>query len=162
MGLLDTIEAALAGGNPDQHFDQVVEQSSPNDLAPGVAAALRSDQTPPFGDMVGQLFGQSDSNQRAGMLNSLLRTLGPAALSSIAGGALGRVLGGQSHVTVEQANQISPDEAAQIAAHAERAQPNVVDDVSAFYAQHATLLKTLGGTALMIALAKMKQNQQYR
>lgn len=46
----------------------------------------------------------------------------------------------------------------EIAAHAERSQPGVVDQVSQFYAQHAGLIKMLGGAALAVTMAKMKDN----
>jgi hypothetical protein len=159
MGLLDVLQQALDGGNAEQHFDQAAQQASPGDLGAGLAAAMRSDQTPPFGDMVGQLFGQSNGAQQAGMLNQILASLGPAAAGAIGGGALSRVLQpGQTQITPEQASQLSPDEVAQIAAHAEQQRPGIVDEVSHFYAQHAGLIKVLGGTALMVALAKMKEN----
>ena len=38
----------------------------PSALANGIASAFRSDQTPPFGQMVSHLFGQSDPQQRKG------------------------------------------------------------------------------------------------
>ena len=49
-------------------FDHVAPQVSPEVLGDGIAEAFRSDQTPAFGNMVGQLFGNSDSSQRAGLL----------------------------------------------------------------------------------------------
>jgi hypothetical protein len=58
-------------------FDRVAQQAPREDVARGVTQALRSDQTPPFPQMVGQLFGHSDPNQRAGMLNQLISSLGP-------------------------------------------------------------------------------------
>jgi translation elongation factor EF-1alpha len=45
-----------------------------------------------------------------------------------------------------------------IAARAEEQHAGVIDEVSQFYAQHSGLIKTLGGAALAIALAKMKEN----
>jgi hypothetical protein len=48
----------------------------------------------------------------------------------------------------------------QMAAHAEKADPSIVDKASAFYAQHATLVKTLGGAALSIALVKVAERQK--
>ncbi len=159
MGLLDILQQALNSGNADAHFDQVAQNASSEDLSAGVAAAMRSDQTPPFGHMVGQLFGHSSSTQQAGLLNQILASLGPAALSGVAGGVLGRMLQpGQTRVTPDQASQLSPAQVTEIAAHAEQQQPGVVDQVSQFYAQHAGLIKVLGGTALMVALAKMKEN----
>lgn len=158
MGLMDILQSALAG-NPEQHFDEVSKTASPEELGAGVAGAMRSDQTPPFGDMVGQLFGHSSSSQQAGVLNQILASLGPAAFSGIAGGALGRMMApGQTQLTPDQASQLSPAQVKDIAAHAEKTQPGVVDQVGQFYAQHAGLIKMLGGAALAVMLAKMKEN----
>ncbi len=165
MGLMDILQSALgaAGGatsaNAEQHFDQVTRHASTDELGAGLAGAMRSDQTPPFGDMVGQLFGHSSPTQQAGMLNQILASLGPAAASALAGGALGKVLSpGQTQITPDQASQLSPAQVGDIAAHAQQAQPGIVDEVGQFYAQHAGLIKMLGGAALMVTLAKMKEN----
>ena len=104
MGLLDILQQyADPARAPDDrvhaHFDEVAQQSSPQALGNGVAAAFRSDATPPFGQMIGSLFGQSNPQQRAGILDQLVQVLGSGALSSIAGGALGRVLGGAGNAT---------------------------------------------------------------
>jgi hypothetical protein len=58
-------------------------------------------------------------------------------------------------VTPEQTAQISPNEVQQMAAHAERQNPSVVDRVSSFYAQHPQVMKAAGGLALTIALQHM-------
>ncbi len=162
MGLLDILQQVVAGANPgnaETHFDQVAQHASNDQLGAGLAAAMRSDQTPPFGNMVGQMFGQSSPNQQAGVLNQILASLGPAALSTIAGGVLGRVLSpGQTQLTPDQASQLSPAQVTEIAAHAEQAQPGVVDQVSRFYAEHSGLIKALGGAALLVTLAKMKEH----
>jgi len=159
MGLLDILQQAIGGNNADAHIDQVTQHASTDEIGAGLAAAMRSDQTPPFGDMVGQLFGNSSPQQQAGLLNQILATLGPAAASALAGGALGRVLQpGQTQLTPDQASQLSPDQVTQIAEHAQQQHAGVIDEVSQFYAQHAGLIKTLGGAALAIALARMKEN----
>lgn len=159
MGLLDILQQAVSGAHPDAHFDQAAQHASTDEIGAGLAAAMRSDQTPSFGHMVGQMFGQSSSTQQAGVLNQILATLGPAAISALAGGALGRMLQpGQTQITPDQASQLSPAQVTEIAAHAEQQQPGVIDRVSQFYAQHSGLIKVLGGTALMVALAKMKEN----
>ncbi|MEJ8823851.1 hypothetical protein WKW80_17710 [Variovorax humicola] len=163
MGLLDILQQVVAGagggGNPEAHFDQVTQHATPDQLGAGLAAAMRSDQTPPFGNMVGQIFGNSSPTQQAGVLNQILATLGPAAASAIAGGALGRMLApGQTQLTPDQASQLSPAQVTEIAAHAEQARPGVVDQVSQFYAQHSGLIKLLGSAALMVTLAKMKEH----
>jgi len=143
-----------------QHFEQVAQQAPPAVVSQGLAGAFRADQTPPFGQMVGQLFGNSDPQQRAGVLNQLLGALGPGMLGAGVGGSLGellRRLGGGSTVTPEQAESITPEQVQEVAHRAEQQHPGIVDKVSDFYAQHPTLIKTLGSAALAIALAKMAQ-----
>jgi hypothetical protein len=158
MGLLDLLQQAM-GGNAEKHFDAVAQQAPPDQLGAGLAAAMRSKETPPFGSMVSQMFGQSSPTQQAGVLNRILAALGPAAATGLAGGVLGKVLApGQSHITPEQAAQLSPDQVNVLATQAEQAHPGVVDQVSDFYGQHSGLIKVLGGAALAIALAKMKNN----
>ena len=161
MGLIDILQNALAGSEPEKHFDQVAQNASKDQLAAGIVGALRSDETPAFGNMVGQLFGNSSSNQQAGLLNQILNALGPTVAASIGGGVLGKLLRpGQSQITAEQASQLSPAQVTEIASHAEQAKPSVVDQVGSFYAQHSGLIKTLGGVALMVTMAKMKEHAE--
>ena len=165
MGLLDILQqysdpARVPQERVHEHFDEVARQAAPQDLGNGVAAAFRSDSTPPFGDMIGKLFGQSDPQQRAGILNQLVQVLGSGALSQVAGGVLGRVLGGSAGgsaptITPQQAEQISPADAAAIAEHAEKKDPSILDRAGEFYAEHPQLVKGLGAAALAIALGRM-------
>jgi hypothetical protein len=143
----------------DARFDEVAQQASPDELGAGVAEALRSDQTPPMGEMVSQLFGRSSSSQQAGLLNQILAALGPVVAGALANGALGRILRpGQTEVTPEQAKQVSPRDVTEIVNNAEKQRPEVADELGRFYAQHSGLIKTLGSTALLIALSKMRHN----
>jgi hypothetical protein len=162
--LLQQYLGGNAGANQAQatdDFDRVAQQAPRAEVARGVTEALRSDQTPPFPQMVGQLFGHSNPDQRAGMLNQLLSSVGPSLLSGGAGGILGSLLGGgQNRVTPEQASQLSPQQAQDIAAHAEQQNPGVVDQMGNFYSEHPTLVKALGGAALAIALGHMAQGMQ--
>jgi hypothetical protein len=170
--LLNQYLSGAAGGNHHQandDFDRVAQNAPPDILARGVTGALRSDQTPPFPQMVSQMFGQSNPNQRAGMLNQLLATLGPTVLASLANrgggglGGLGGLFGGgrmPAQVTPEQASQISPDEVRELAEKAEQQNPSIVDRMGDFYAQNPTLVKAIGGAALAIALGHMAQNMR--
>ena len=170
MGILDILQqytdpARAPTDRVDQHFDEVARQSDPRDLGNGVAAAFRSDATPPFGQMIGDLFGRSDPQQRAGILNQIIRSVGAGGLASIAGGVLGRVLGGAggnapTTITPEQASSISPQDAAVIAEHAEKKDPTIMDRAGEFYAQHPDLVKGLGAAALAIALGRMHSGQR--
>lgn len=163
--LLQQYLGGAQNANPSQatdDFDRVAQQAPRETLAQGVTQALRSDQTPPFPQMVSHLFGQGSPDQRAGMLNQILASAGPGVLSSVAGGALGKLFGGGAapQVTPEQASQVSPEQAQEIAAKAEQQDPGIVDRMGDFYAQHPTLVKALGGAALAIALGHMAQGMQ--
>ena len=121
-----------------------------------------ADQTPPFPQMVSQLFGQSNPNQRAGMLNQILATLGPTVLAQLGNGGLGNIFGGRTpaQVTPEQAEQVSPEQVRELAEKAEQQNPGIVDRMSDFYADNPTLVKAIGGAALAIALGHMAQNMR--
>lgn len=155
----------------EQHFDQVAQSSHHDELADGLSEAFRSDQTPPFPNMVGQLFGQADTHQRAGMMNQLLGSLGPGVIGSLlsrgigGGGALGGILNSamgqqQMQVRPEDVDRISPDEFQELAGQAEKENPGIIDHMSRFYAQNPGLVKALGGAALAIALGKMSQRKR--
>lgn len=166
------LQQYLGGAAPasqvEDHFDQVSQHADGGLLSSGLAAAFRSDQTPAFGQMAGQLFGQSNPNQQAGMLNTILAGMGPAVLGSLLskGGGLGSVLGQLAgggttpQLTPAQASQLSPEQVQVIASHAEQNNPGIVDQLSNFYAEHPTLVKTLGSAALSIALAKIAEAQR--
>ena len=160
MGLMDIL-AMVAGGKaaPEQHFDQVAQAAPGNVMASGLAAAFRSDQTPPIGNMVGQLFGNSNGSQQAGMLNQILASLGPVAATALAGGVLGRTMApGATQITPAQASQLTPQQVNDVVEHAHQTQPGIADELANFYAQHTGLVKTIGGAALLIAMAKMKSH----
>jgi len=157
--LLQQYIGGANGGKAADDFDQVAQNAPRASIAQGIAGALRSDQTPPFPQMVSQLFGQSNPDQRAGMLTNLLGGNG-ALLSSVAGGALAKIFGGNapSRVTPEQASQISPEQVQEIAEKAQQQNPGIVDRMGDFYAEHPTLIKAAGGAALAVALGYMAQN----
>ena len=128
---------AAAPENPHQDFDKVAQAAPPDVLASGISQAFRSDQTPAFPQMLANLFQNSDPNQRAGLLNRVLGTVG----------------GG--NVTPQQASQMSPGQVQQMASQAQQQNPSIVDEASRFYAQHPQVVKAAGGLALTIALQHM-------
>lgn len=188
MDLMKEISGLLQqynGAQPDQapatvhdDFDQVAQAAPQPAIADGLSAAFRSDQTPDFGQMTANLFGNSDPQQRAGLLNTLLKNVGPGILSKVTsgggdggssggsggGGGLSNLInlfrgGQQPQVTPEQADQVSPDAVRQVANQAEKHDSSIIDTISNFYAEHPTLVKTLGTAALTIALSKIAQRQ---
>ena len=168
MGLLDILKQyATPGASPSGdvlgHFDSVAQQATPTQLGGGIAAALRSDATPSFGQTLGNLFGQSNPNQKAGLLNEIMSTLGPAAAATAGGGILGRNLGTggaapSGPITPAQAAQVSPTDLSTLATAAHNQDDSIVDRVGSFYAQHPTLVKTLGVAALGAAMSHISQH----
>lgn len=166
MNVMDILKIYLdRPTDTQQDFDEVARQVPSSALAGGVADAFRSDKTPDFGDMAASLFGGSNGQQQAGLLGQLIKSVGPALLSSVAGGALGRMLQGRAgagasqadaaQVTANDASQLSPEQVREIAAEAQRQDPSVLDRVGALYAEHPEVLKVLGGAALAIALGQV-------
>ena len=124
MGIFDILSQVVSGTSADQHFDAVAAQAPADVLGKGLGEAFRSDQTPDIGSMVSQLFGGSNGNQQAGMLNQVLATLGPAALTALAGGVMGRMMTpGSTQSTPAQASQLSPQQVQDIVNEAHQQSP---------------------------------------
>lgn len=160
MGLMDMLNQALGGQQGGPQFSEVAQEAPSDALAKGLSAAFASNQTPDIGSMVSQLFGQSNGTQQAGMLNQLLGTLGPGVMAGLAGGVLGNVMKpGQTQITPSQASQLSPRQVQDVVNHADDVHPGgVADQLGQFYAQHRSLINTLGGVAATVAMMKMKDH----
>ncbi len=139
------------------HFDQVATAVPPDQLADGVAHAMRSDQTPAFSQMVSSLFSQANGAQKAGMLNQLLASLGPKAAPMLAGGTLAGLA--DRGATPEDAQKVTPETVQQLADHAQSNDGSIVDRLSGFYAQHPTLVKGLGASALALVMSRISRRQ---
>jgi hypothetical protein len=169
MGFMDEVGNLLQqykGGsaspppaNVEQDFRQVAQATPQAAVSSGLSDAFRSDQTPPFGQMVSQLFQNSNGEQKAGILNQLLGAAGPGALTGSAFGGLTSLLQGRTSVTPDQAHQVSPEVVRQLSEHAEKQDPSIVDRASDFYAQHPTLVQGLGAGALALIMSRMSQHQ---
>jgi hypothetical protein len=151
---------ANSQASAEDDFEQVARKAPPQEVSHGLAESFRSPETPPFPNMLGQLFGNSNGTQRASILNTLLATAGPALLSSVLSrhGGFGGLLGGATapaRVTPELAERIPPEAVQELAAEAEKKDPSVIDRVSDFYAQQPQLVKTLGAAALGVALMQI-------
>ena len=169
MGMVDILKqyatpGATATGDVFGHFDSVASQATPKDLGGGVAAALRSNATPSLGETIGNLFGQSNPQQKAGVLNEIMQSMGGPALGA-GGGILARILGtgaqaSSSSITPAQAAQISASDVSTIATNAQQHDDSLVDRLGAFYAQHPTLVKSLGIAALGAVMTHMSSLQR--
>ena len=130
-------------------FHQIAQSAPPQVLSQGVADAFNSDQTPSFGQMVGQLFGHADNQQKAGIISALLGSLGAGAHPALTQAGVDTTSSGQ-------ATQMTPDQVQQIATQAKHANPGIVGTMSDFYAQHPVLVKSLGAAAMAIVLGRMR------
>lgn len=175
-GVLDRYADPNMQREPDgvnDDYDRFTQAAPPEAVADGLAAAFRSDRTPPFPQMASQMFGRAGGAQRANILNMLLATVGPMVVQQIlarrhggpssgrGGGVLGQILrgGGAPQVTPEVAEQLDAKDVEEIATAAEKKDPSIIEKVSQIYAQQPQLVKMLGGAALAIALGKMAQRR---
>jgi len=144
--------------NAQADFAKIAEQAPPAAISSGLSEAFRSQSTPPFSEMVSQMFGQSDPGQRAGILNHLIGAAGPAVLSGgLLAGLKNAFSGSQPNVTPQQAQQVSPDAVRQLAEHAQKQDPSVVDRASEFYAQHPQVVQGLGTAALALIIRNLSK-----
>jgi hypothetical protein len=159
MGILDALTQALGNAKGAPQFSEVAQTAPSDALAKGLSAAFASDQTPAIGNMVSQLFAQSNGAQQAGMLNQLMGTLGPGVMAGLGGGVLGNLMRpGQTQITPDQAAQLTPQQVQDVVNHANEVHPGVADQLGQFYAQHRGLINTLGGIAATVAMMKMKDH----
>lgn len=188
--LNDLLNQYAENQDPDhaeQDFDQIATQVPSSAMSGGLAEAFRSDQTAPFPNMLGQMFGQSSPDMRAGLLNQLIAMAGPAILSGMMsrsggvgpsagteagmgglGGLLGSLLGGGSgfgqgqmpEITAEQASGVTPEAVEEIARQAQDQDPSIIDRVSDFAAQNPGLVKGLGAVAAGIALNHLAKQRR--
>jgi hypothetical protein len=150
--------ASTAPDSAPADFAKVAEHAPPAVISSGLAEAFRSPSTPPFSQMVSQLFGQSDTGQRAGILNHLIAAAGPAALSGgLLGSLTGALSGPRPSITPEQAQQVDPAAVRQLAEHAQKQDPSIVDRAGEFYAQHPKLVQGLGAAALALVMSHVSQ-----
>ena len=144
--------------NVQQDYAQAADTVPSSHLADALGEAFRSGETPPFAQMLSNLFSNSNPDQRAGILNQLLSAVGPSALASGALGSLGGLLrGGNANVSAEQANQVSPAAVQQLAEHAEQRNPSIIDQASQFYSQHPQLVKALGAGSLALIMSHLSK-----
>jgi hypothetical protein len=113
------------------------------------------------------LFERSPATQKTGVLNTLIAALGPTLVSQFleshgATRAAKELEVGRGRISPEVAEQIPAKSMEAVAAEPEKKDPSIVDRISQFYADQPTIVKTLGGLALAVAMAKVAQRQARR
>lgn len=162
MGLMDVLGRYSQDMNPpppqvSEDFAHVAQEVPPETLSTGLQHAFRSEVTPPFEQMVGQLYERSDDHQRAGLLNEILRALPSGGAGTILGNLLPRA--GAGTVTPQDARDVNASDVESAAAQAAAHNPGIIDVVSRFYAQHPQLVQSLGSAALGIAMSAMARRR---
>ena len=147
----------------EHDFEEVSSEAGPDALQDGIAEAFRSDSTPPFEEMVAELFDASDSRVRAGLLDNLLAGLRPTALGNVGGGLndIWRRYAAGARVAPDRAANVDPREVMEVARQARKQNPGVLERVSRFYARHPELVRRLGNVAMGIALSKMAHRRHH-
>ena len=144
----------------EDDFDQAARMAPRDAMSQGLSEAFRSDQTPPFPNMLGQLFGNSSGSDRANILNTLLASAGPALLSGGLLQQLGGLLNQGGQISAQQAEQVSPGAVEELAREAEQRDPSIIDRVSDFYSENPGLVKSLGAAALAVAMSGMAKQKR--
>jgi hypothetical protein len=148
----------------EQDFDHVAQHAPRETVAAGIAEAFRSNQTAPFPNMLSQLFGRTGGDGRATVLNTLVASLGPAVISRVLnkhGVSTANPIG-EGPIRPDEADHVPAEAVEELAAEAEKKDPSILDWVGDFYADQPGLVKTLGGLALAVAMAKVAQGQAKR
>jgi hypothetical protein len=170
MGIFDNLSSLLqqaSSGNasePEVHaaYDQVSQSVPREAVADGLAHAFQSDQTPPFEQMLTEMFSRSSPDQKAGILNRLIAAAGPAGLAQLRtamGGTSGSTASAGS-VSPQQAQQVPPETVRTVAQEAAGKDPTIMEKAASFYAQHPTLVKSLGVGALAMIMSRMNQSRR--
>jgi hypothetical protein len=163
----DLLRKVTTGNAPaadvDAAYDQVSRAVPNGMLADGLSHAFKSDQTPPFDQMVSGLFDKSTPDQKAGFVNHLLGVLGPAgfaqALSAAGMGGGPQVVPSGGNLTPQQAGRISPEAVQGWAQQAAAKDPSIIDKAAAFYSQHPTLVKSIGVGALALLMRRISASR---
>jgi hypothetical protein len=166
MPVIDDVKELLmqyaTGGAPAgdiaTHFQQVAQSVDSAALTQGIAAALRSDKTPPFSELVSQLFTSGSSEQKSAMLKTLVSVIPPERRQQISTviPELGSVLPVSGDVI---STKVAPDSVQKLAQHAEKQDASIVEKMSAVYAAHPALVRTLGATAMTIAMRAIAERR---
>lgn len=159
--LLQQHAGHVTAADPDgvgQAFRHVVGEQPHASVALGIAAALRAAETPPFAQMVNQLYVHSDESLRTDLVNLLLDDVSPAMLTALAG-SIGDLMGQNGHprLTAEQVAEIAPAQVAEIAAVAEQHNPGILDRVATLFAKQHDVFGALDSATLKVALSHMAQ-----
>lgn len=148
----------------EHDFEEVLHEAGPGALEEAFAEAFRSEETPPFEEMVAKLFEGSDASTRAGLLDNLLAGLQPSALGTMRGTVFADVLrryAAGARVAPARAAEVDPEHVREAALQARRQNPGVLERVSRFYARHPEAMRHLGNDVMAIVLSRLAQSTRH-
>jgi hypothetical protein len=138
-------------------FNNVVKRAPEDAIAQAIADAFRTDENASFAPIVADLFLHSDAELRDGLLNILMGHIGRDTKRVLSNAGLFGLDPDSRQVAEEMITQLSPEAIEIIAAEAEQRDSCVVDQVSAFYAQHTEVVSKLGAQAVVSVLTQIAQ-----
>ena len=169
MSLMDdlgNLARQFASGNAseaDVHnaFDRAAPSVPQGSLATALSHTFQSDQTPPFEQMVANLFQNSSPEQKAGRPQpARCGTRSRTPRVARFGGRPGRDPHSGGNVSPQQAQSVTPQQVQVLAQQAAAKNPSIVDAAAGFYAQHPTLVKTIGAGALALLMSRLSASRR--
>ena len=159
-GILKQYSGAAATANPGpavaEHFDQVSSAVPASTLAEGVTHALSSSTgAGGLGQTLSKSYTQATGDQKAGILNTLVASVGATTAGRFLGSSATQALNSGSPLSAQHAQQISPSAVQQLADQAAQNDNSVVNRLGALYAQHPTLVKGLGASAMALVMSRL-------
>jgi len=159
-GILKQYSGATATSNPGpavaEHFDQVSSAVPASTLAEGVTHALSSSTgAGGLGQTLSKSYTQATGDQKAGILNTLVASVGATTAGRFLGSSATQALNSGSPLSAQHAQQISPSAVQQLADQAAQNDNSVVNRLGALYAQHPTLVKGLGASAMALVMSRL-------
>ena len=166
MGILDQLSGLFGAGgggslsdeDAQNHYRQLSQELPPSQIGGAVGPALAGLGT---SQVLQQILGsaqQMNPQQRGGLMQTLLNGLGSSGGAGMAGG-LGGLLSqlGVRPEVAQNPSSATPEEVAQVAAHAHQNAPGVFQSAMSFYQQHPTMVQALGTVALTAIMRHMTQ-----
>ena len=147
MSILDQLGSLLgrySGGSQEspppeeasEHLQQVAAGLPQSQLSRLLSSVFSSSETGTFGQNIAQMFGQSNPQQKAGILAKLGVNAGDS-----------------------EATEVSASRVEEMANEEQRRNPGIVQQAADFYSQHPQLVQGLGTVAAAWALRRVSQAQ---
>ncbi|MBV9656649.1 MAG: hypothetical protein JO295_00940 [Verrucomicrobia bacterium] len=174
MGILDQLagllggatgggaDASASGGNVSEsdihdHYRQLTNEVPAHQIGDAVGPALSNLGTSQVLQQILNSAQQMDPQQRGGLMQSLLNGLSSGGMGGNLSGLLSQL--GVRPEVAQNPSAATPEEVAQVAAHAHENAPGVFQAAMGFYRQHPTLVQALGTVAMTQIMRHLVQQR---